>query len=108
MKGLGRNFFYVPKGTSEIQFYWKGAEHNIYDPSGKVISRITESQDYVTITVPLGFDGKIWSCDGRWDTRKFMNIPNYIAPSPDALLVPRELAEKDGLPILGKANQKTK
>jgi len=97
IKGLGRNYFYVPKSTSEIQFYWKGGEHNFYDPDGKNITKIKESMCYVTIPVPVGYDGKIWSFDGRWDTRKFINIPNFIAPSPDALLVPRELAKKDGL-----------
>ena len=101
MNGLGgRNFFYVPKGTREFQFYWAGDVHKLYDPSGKVLLKIEISQDYQTVAVPEGMDGKVWSFDGRWNTRKFINIPNYIAPSPDALLIPRELAEKDGLTIL--------
>jgi len=29
----------------------------------------------------------------------FSNIPNYYAPTPDGLLAPREVAQKDGLTI---------
>jgi hypothetical protein len=49
--------------------------------------------------VPAGMDGKVWSFTGRFDTRHFVNAPNFIAPSPQALLIPRELAEKDGLTL---------
>ena len=50
--------------------------------------------------VPEGADGKLWRFSNfalrhLW----FFNVPNYIAGTPNALLVPREVAEKDGLTI---------
>lgn len=95
-----RNYFYVPRGTKQLQFYWGGGEHRLYDPNGKAY-QVPATRDYVTVDVPLGMDGKQWSFDGRYDSRIFSNAPNYIAPSPEALLVPREVAEKDGLKITG-------
>jgi hypothetical protein len=95
----GRNYFYVPKGTKQFQYIAAGLEHNIFDPNGKLARKVTESGDYVTIDVPTGMDSKTWSFTGRFSGRQFVNVPNYFAPSPQALLVPRELAEKDGLTI---------
>lgn len=92
------NFFYVPKGTREFQYYWDGHSHSIFDPSGAEFRKVMET-GYITVPVPTGMDGAAWSFNGRWDTRRFINIPNFIAPSPRALLVPREVAEKDGLPF---------
>ena len=46
----------------------------------------------VTVEVPAGSDGQPWSISKLalghlW----FFNVPNYLAASPDALLVPREV-----------------
>jgi len=48
--------------------------------------------------VPVGDDGKVWSL-GEFALGElyFTNLPNYIAASPDALLVPSEVAKKDKL-----------
>ncbi len=96
-------FFYVPKGTRQIQFLWEGDDHELRTPSGATVKVAGQKlADHVTISVPDGEDGKVWSFRGRWDTRRFVNIPNYIGPSSDVLLVPRELAEKDNLEIITK------
>ena len=55
------------------------------------------------MAVHAGSQGQVWSftqlCLGRlW----FFNLPNYLAASPDALLVPQEVAAKDGLAVPGK------
>jgi len=96
---MPRVFFYVPKGTESIQYYWKGsAPHDIYYPDDKLVRIEPKSGVNVLIPVPKGFDGRLWSfgrlCPGHlW----FFNIPNVIATSPDSLLLPRELLKSDGL-----------
>lgn len=56
--------------------------------------------DYVKVPVPEGMDGKLWQFETPvLGFYRFSNVPNYIAASPHALLVPREVAVKDGLQI---------
>jgi hypothetical protein len=93
-------YFYVPKGIREIQYYWSGGSHKVVDPNGKEAMEVTANGDYVTVPVPDGMDGKVWSFTqltlGRmW----FFNIPNYLAVAPNSLLVPREVAVQDGLTL---------
>lgn len=89
---------YVSKGTREIQYFWAGIPHEVFGADGKMVRAVTESGRNVIIPVPEGMDGKTWAFQhlvlGRlW----FFNLPNYLAASPDALLIPREVAAKDGL-----------
>ena len=68
------------------------------DPAGVVVKAVDVNGDWVSVPVPPGMDGKLWRLRNPvlglfW----FNNIPNYIAASPDALLVPREVVERDGL-----------
>jgi len=84
-------FFYVPKGTREFHYFWDGGPHEVRGPDGKVIAKVNERGKFITVAVPEGADGQAWSF-GRlalghlW----FLDVPNYLAASPDALLVPRE------------------
>jgi hypothetical protein len=117
-------YFYVPKGTKSFEYFYTktrshpGGPHNVLDPNGEAVQPLVGgkpietkdfmgnyivdvSGDYVRVPVPAGMDGKLW----RFRVPilgffRFSNIPNFIAASPDALLVPREVAEKDGLPII--------
>jgi hypothetical protein len=97
-------YFYVPKGTKNLEYYYTrtnfhpGGPHQVVDPQGKVAQDVDVNGDWVSIPVPAGMDGKVWSMKSPvlgvfW----FNNFPNYLASSPDALLVPREVANKDGL-----------
>jgi hypothetical protein len=99
-------FFYVPKGIKTIEYYYTrtafhpGGPHKVVDPTGKVVKDVDINGDWMTIPVPDGMDGKIWSFQNPvlgvfW----FNNLPNYFAPTPGGLMVPREVAEKDGLTI---------
>lgn len=93
-------YFYVPKGTRELQYYWSGGPHWIHGPDGAKLKEVETSGAFVRIPVPEGADGKTWhftrlALGHLW----FFNAPNYLAASPAALLVPREIAEKDGLKI---------
>jgi hypothetical protein len=99
-------FFYVPKGTRKIEYFYArtnfhpGGPHQVVDPTGAVAKDVDVNGDWVSLPVPAGMDGKLWRFRKPvlgffW----FNNLPNYIAACPAQLLVPRELAEKDGLKL---------
>jgi len=89
--GLGRMYFYVPKGTRQFQYYWSGQAHDIRGSDGKVVKTVNDRDTYITCDVPTGMDGKAWSFTRfRLGTIFFQNIPNYLAASSDALLAPAE------------------
>jgi len=93
-------YFYVPAGTRSIQYYWSGGPHNVYGPDGKLARNVADTGKFVTIPVPEGMDGKVWRIGEfalihLW----FFNVPNCVAGTPNALLVPREVALKDGLKV---------
>lgn len=95
---MQRMYFYVPKGTKEIQYFWNGGPHVIYGPDGAQRARVTASGKWITGPVRPGEDGKAWSF-GEFALGElyFANIPGCLAASPDALLLPRELVKKDGI-----------
>ena len=70
------------------------------DPAGNVAQAVDVNGDWVSVPVPAEMDGKLWRFrEPVQGVFWFNNIPSYIAASPDALLVPREVAVKDGLPV---------
>jgi hypothetical protein len=96
-------YFYVPGGTRELQYYWSGGPHWIHGPDGAKLKEVAVSGAFVRVAVPAGADGKVWHftrlAPGHlW----FFNAPNYLAASPAALLVPRDLAERDRLSVVGR------
>jgi hypothetical protein len=100
--------FYVPKGTRQIQYFTRDAPHEICGPDGRVAQKVEESEQYATVAVPPGADGKPWSLKGLSLGRIwFVNVPNYLAASPRALLVPREVAQRDGLALSQAAAERT-
>lgn len=109
MRSVPEMYFYVPKGTKKIEYYFKrepwqfGGPHQVVDPSGRVAKSVDVDGDYVSVPVPAGMDGKAWKIGGPsfgLGRFVFFNVPNYLSPSAAALLVPREVAKKDGLKTL--------
>jgi hypothetical protein len=95
---MPRTWFYVPKGTKQIHYYWSGGPHQVAGPDGKPLAQVKTTGEFVTIPVPPGADGHPWSLTQLalghlW----FFNCPNALAASPSALLLPREVVEQDGL-----------
>jgi hypothetical protein len=97
-------YFYVPKGTRTIEYYYTrtafhpGGPHQVLDAEGALAKAVDVDGDWVTVTVPAGMDGRLWRLRHAvlglfW----FNNLPNVMAASPQALLLPRELVERDGL-----------
>ena len=109
------SYFYVPKGTKTLFLYCnKGGElFGLRDPEGNWVGeprepvtgkakpspfRLVGDGSYMAIAVPPGTDGQVWS--GLMLNRStlwFFNAPNYLAMGRDGVLVPEELARKDGL-----------
>jgi len=102
-------YFYVPKGTKEISYYYKradwqyGGPHRFADSTGKIVKEVNNVDgDYVSFPVPAGQDGKMWAIGGPGfglGSFTFFNIPNYFSTSADTTLLPREVVAKDGLKI---------
>jgi hypothetical protein len=92
-------FFYVPKGTRELQYFWSGGPHKVLGPDRKPIQEVKESDEVVTVPVPEGKDGACWSLSPHGHGHLwFFNAPNGLAASPNALLLPSELVARDGVP----------
>lgn len=93
---MQRVYFYVPRGTRRVDYFWDGRPHEIHGPEGQRLAEVVTRGKIAQIDVPEGADGKAWSFEKLSTGHLWlMNCPNLLAPSPDALLVPRELAETD-------------
>lgn len=91
-------FFYVPRGTKELQYFWSGGPHKLIGPRGQVIREVVDKDEIVTVPVPEGTDGACWNFSAHAHGRlHFFNAPNTLAASPAAMLLPRELIARDGL-----------
>jgi len=112
---LYRVWFYVPKGTTEIQFApsCSGIRFGIQTPDGKWVEcknrvNLPARSDglnfkadgyYYVIPVPKDMDGKMWAmsmaqCGFHM---RFFNIPTILSLSSDGPIIPEEVAKKDGL-----------
>lgn len=99
-------YFYVPKGTKTFQFFiGNGLPFDILSADGNVVRHMesTTAEQYVTVKVPAGKDGQPWCLRNLCFSQLwFRNLPNYIAASPNAMMVPRDVAIADKLPITNK------
>jgi len=50
---LQETFFYVPKGTKQVQYFWSGGPHKVLGPDRKVIHDVKVSDEVVTVAVPM-------------------------------------------------------
>jgi hypothetical protein len=95
---LDRFYFYVPKHTKTVDYFWAGYHHVVRGPDGALLKSVDTGDDWVSVPVPAGLDGKIWYLQSlRVGTLKFATVPNYVATASDALLVPEDVARADGL-----------
>jgi hypothetical protein len=88
---MQRMYFYVPQGTRRIDYFWNGGPHVVHGPDGETLAEIKTRGKFVAVDVPEGTAGQVWSFSklslGQlW----FFNLPNYLAASPDALLLPQD------------------
>jgi len=108
-------YFYVPKGTKEINYYfsrtaWSNAgPHTVISPDGKIQATFLDKNgDYLSVPVPPGMDGKAWRMGSPEGSGQgfglgyfhFFNVPDIMAPSPAMMLLPKDLVAKDGLKVV--------
>jgi hypothetical protein len=102
-------YFYVPKGTKEINYYYRraawqfGGAHQFTDPSGKIVKEVAVDGDYVTVPVPAGTDGKVWKIGGPafgLGYFRFFDVPNYFSPNPNKMLLPKDVVLQDKLKVI--------
>jgi len=92
-------YFYVPKGTKELHYYWLGQPHRVHGPDGSILKEVKTTGAFVKVPVPEGDDGKPWHFSQMMLGQLWLfNAPPYLAASPRSLLVPRELAKQDAIP----------
>lgn len=94
-------FFYVPKGTKELIFYAEPVNGAvaITGPDNKELFRSAErAERFIHLPVPAAAAGRVWRVNASHIGRFcLLNVPPLLAPSPSRLLVPREVATRDGL-----------
>ena len=96
-------YLYVPVGTETVYYYPgnNGYSHSLRGPNNELIAGVNHDGSIKAITVPPGLDGKRWKFYGQIRTLWFYNIPNWVGSSPNALMVPYDVALNDGLTIRG-------
>ncbi len=86
--------FYVPRGTRFIGGYSSG-EGRLLNPQGNLAHTFTREPGYFQIPVPAGQDGKLWRFANSAGQRLLMTVPPYLARSPQELLLPVEVIDRD-------------
>ena len=107
-------YFYVPAGTETVYLYpgndyTPGAAGYYVDlrgPNGEYITTVYQDGVIKAIPVPPGLDGKAWHLGEGGDYPGFQpnsfylyNVPRWLSSTPNALMVPRDIAISDGLNI---------
>ncbi len=93
-------YYYVPEGTEDIFIAGTLLEgrHEFVDGDGEAVEAglIEEIQGFTRVPVPEGQDGSVWSLSliALRPAIRFLNIPGYVALSPDELLLPEEVVEE--------------
>ncbi len=94
-----RLYFYVPEGLDAVLIAGtlRAGRHSFLDGDGNQIDpeSIGVDQGFTTVPVPEGQSGRVWTLTFRNLSAaiRFLNIPAYVALSPDELLLPRSVVE---------------
>jgi hypothetical protein len=102
-------YFYVPKGTTQIVAYLynpraAAKKVSVRGPDGREVRQFQSDGKYVSIAIPPGDSGKVWSIDGEAGLRlryfRLFGVPPAFSSNPENVFVPEELARKDGLAVV--------
>jgi hypothetical protein len=87
--------FYVPKGTRTIGLYG-GNGGEVRDARDRVHFRLNgRERNFYAVAVPPGEDGKVWQVRQVRGELRLLTVPPYFATTPEGLLLPREVVQKD-------------
>jgi len=92
--GRGSAYFYVPRGSKVVGGYADAAGGALHDADGRNVLRLPRGE-YFEAAVPGGQDGRLWSVRASPGAVRLMTVPPYFARSPEALLLPRDIVERD-------------
>lgn len=84
-------FFYVPKGLHRIQMLYGGGVGHLLDGHGRPVFRFEGRPRVIDVPVPDGEDGSYWMFDKVTGRRLLLNVPPWLAASPEELLLPEEV-----------------
>ncbi len=89
-------YFYVPKGTEVIGAYAEAGAGGVFGPDGNQVLDLDQTEtDYVSINVPEGQDGKLWSVRRMSGRFRLMNVPPYGTAKAEDLLLPEEVLKRE-------------
>jgi hypothetical protein len=93
--GQWMGYFYVPKGSQTIGFF--GGEHGeIRGAEDRPQFWLNGKQpNFYSVAVPAGQDGKVWKVRFVRGSLRLLTVPPYFARTPQELLLPKEVVEKD-------------
>ncbi|NLF22392.1 MAG: DUF4838 domain-containing protein [Lentisphaerae bacterium] len=98
LTGLWTLYFYVPRGTTVVGGYSAGGTRGLLiDGSGNTQCDFSKlpATGYFRVEIPAGEDGKLWKFEGCNGRRALLTVPPYLARNAAALLLPREVVERD-------------
>jgi len=99
--GASSVLFYVPEKTQTVGFFAQAGTIKLYDGTGaQVGDTIVAGYDYYSVAVPQDRDGSVWEITGVNGAWGLLTVPPGFALAADELLVPREVAEADGLAVV--------
>lgn len=93
--GEWMGYFYVPKGTKIIGLF--GGEHGeVRDSEDRPQFWLNgRDRNFYGVAVPEGQDGTIWRVRYARGAVRLLTVPPYFGRTPQDLLLPREVVEKD-------------
>ncbi len=97
LRGRWSLWFYVPNGTETVAGYADQTSGQLLNDRGETVFSFSEMDrpGYFNVPVPEGQDGTVWQFKNCGGTRRLINVPPYLAPEPEQLLLPREVVEVD-------------
>jgi hypothetical protein len=97
LQGRRSLVFYVPRGTRTVAGFATATTGRLLDGSGNTVWSFEDMDepDYFQVTVAEGQDATLWRFENCSGSRMLLTVPPYLAPTPSALLLPREVVEAD-------------
>ena len=96
--GIWSLYFYVPKGTKTVGGYRVCSEGRLAGPDGraKMTFGVEGNQDYWSVPVGPGEDGKLWQFQNiSGGEMRLLTVPTYLARTAGELLLPEEVVKAD-------------
>ena len=89
-------YFYIPKGTRVIGAYDQSGAGSLHNADGELILDFSSTpKDYLSIEVPEGQDGRLWSVRALSGRFRLQNVPPFAAGTAEDLLLPKEVVDRD-------------